>query len=616
MRLILMALLCVAGSYVAHAQIDTSYHLLWYSGKKLRPNVLLTPGKDTVTYTPSRGTVKMASKAGKGKQLDNMLTELNKTSKRAQELIVRLSSKLPKAVLPSVSSNIRAAYNDVDDAYRKVLSSSVSLPAMPLPLKTAPIGKGGYTDEETGNDIWDDAVKKMEDYRINHANDNLYNIPEPPRSNLTYCYTCNAEAKNIYNKQVEKFIAAITGEDDKEMMIFAFGASRQAEFLLGENRRQYVQGEIVKLLDFIIQRLRKKVSLLIERYISEPEQAIAVLQVALTLDRQMQLMGIGEPIAENYMGRAFEAYVKRIKKAMAEEDYSIALNFELLISTDRQMQLSMSGYYEDILNQALKFNQFKVNMNITARTGSDDGFLLAQLRGDNWFMAFPDTACHLKWFLVGPYMNKLKMDLESADMRGNGGQVPYVGTKNWEAPASTIRIDFCNDKPDTVIAYPFNAEEFVELWQFPAPTGTINMQQINGLFLSCFMDPERVKEEAAELKNPDKVEKMKKEMAAQYQQYLKLYQSGKLNGKAKNIDMPTLNAMARSQELARGISEMVYSVNPGRFIFTPTVHNKERIVVQDRLDGKILFPDNAAIEYAYFHLKIEHDPEGPYVISL
>lgn len=105
-------------------------------------------------------------------------------------------------------------------------------------------------------------------------------------------------------------------------------------------------------------------------------------------------------------------------------------------------------------------------------------------------------------------------------------------------------------------------------------------------------------------------------MAAQYQQYLKLYQSGKLNGKAKNIDMPTLNAMARSQELARGISEMVYSVNPGRFIFTPTVHNKERIVVRDRLDGKILFPDNASIEYAYFHLKIEHDPEGPYVISL
>lgn len=146
MRLILMALLYVAGSYVAHAQIDTSYHLLWYSGKKLQPNVLLTPGKDTVTYTPSRGTVKMASKAGKGKQLDNMLVELNKTSKRAQELIVRLSSKLSKAVLPSVSSNIRAAYNDVDDAYRKVLSSSVSLPAMPLPLKTAPIGKGGYTD--------------------------------------------------------------------------------------------------------------------------------------------------------------------------------------------------------------------------------------------------------------------------------------------------------------------------------------------------------------------------------------------------------------------------------------------------------------------------------------
>lgn len=43
--------------------------------EKLRPNVLLTSGKDTVTYAPSCDTVKMA---GKGKQMDNMRAELNK----------------------------------------------------------------------------------------------------------------------------------------------------------------------------------------------------------------------------------------------------------------------------------------------------------------------------------------------------------------------------------------------------------------------------------------------------------------------------------------------------------------------------------------------------------
>lgn len=208
------------------------------------------------------------------------------------------------------------------------------------------------------------------------------------------------------------------------------------------------------------------------------------------------------------------------------------------------------------------------------------------------------------------------MDLESADMRGDGGQVPYVGTKNWEAPATSLKIDFCNYEADSIIAYPFNAEDFVELWQFPAPMGETNVQQVNGLFLSCFIDPEQIEEDAKELKQPANTRKLQKEMAAKYQEYLKLYQSGNLNMNDKNVDWPTLNAMGRSQELSRGIADMVYSVTPGRFIFKPTVHNKERIVVQDRLDGKILFPDNTAIQYAFFQLRIEHDPDGPYVIAL
>jgi hypothetical protein len=616
MRLILFALLNVSVLYSAQAQTDTSYHLLWYSGKKLKPNVLLTASKDTVTYTPATGTLKVKSKTGKGQEFDRMMIELNKTPKRAQELVGKLSTRVPKPVLPAISQIIRVAYSDIDQAYRKILSNSIALPEMPLPVKPASTGRGGFFDSNPWFDIWDDAVKKMEDYRAAHANDNLSNVPEPPRTSFTYCYTCDVEAKKAFNSKVDQFIAGVTGKDDREMMMFAFGVSRQAELLLDASRSQHIQDKVDKMIAFVVERLRKKVTLLIQRYIDEPEQSVAVLQAALTFDRQVQLLGHGELIAERYMTRAFEGYAKMIKKAMKDEDYSIALNFGLLVGTDRQMQLASTEFYEDVLNQALKFNQFKVNMNISAKTGSDEGYLLAQLRGDNWFMAFPDSNCHLKWFLVGPYMNKLKMNLESADMRGNGGQIPYVGTKNWEAPASTIKIDFCNYETDSVIAYPFNAENFVELWKMPAPIGATNLQQVNGLFLSCFIDPERGKEEAAELKNPARVEQMKKEMADRYQKYLKLYQSGSLSMKDKNVDMVTLNAMGRSQELARGISEMVYAVNPGRFIFTPTVHNRERMVVQDRLDGKVLFPDNHAIQYAFFHLQIEHDPNGPYVIAL
>lgn len=616
MRLILITAICLCMLSMAHAQTDTSYHLLWYAGKKIRTNVLLTSQKDTVTYNPSRGTIKVTSKSANGQRMDNMLLELNKTSKRAQEMLNRLSSRVPKQALPAIGNAIRIAYANVDLDYRKALSNTITLPNMPLQIKPTAVGKGGYGSDESYGDIWDDAIKEMQDYQANHADDNSYTLPEPPRFNFSYCYTCDTNSMNSYRKSIDNFIAAVRGKADNDMVQFAFGVSRQAEFLLGDQRAREVQMECGKLVEFIIMRLRKKVSILINRYIDDSERSVAVLQIALTLDRQMQLLSIGELIEENYFSRAFESLAKRMRKAFQEEDYSIGLNLQLALSTDRQMQLIPSGFYEDIVNPALKFAQFKVDMNISAKTGSDEGFLLAQLRGENWFLVTPDTNCHLKWTLVGPNMNKLKMTLESADMRGKGGQIPYVGTKNWEAPVPTMKLDFCSYETDSVIAYPFNAEEFTELWKMPEPMGVADLKQISGLFLSCFTDPEKLKQEAEEFKNSDKAKQMQKEMAKKYQAYMKFYQNGSLNMKEKGVDMPTIQLMARSQHLAKELNEMIYSVSPGKFVFTPQVHNMERVIVQDRLDGKVLFPDNTATDYAFFHLKIEHDPEGPYVITL
>lgn len=616
MRIFLSIIFLTAISVSGHSQSDTTYHLLWFKGKKLAPNVLVTPQSDTVRFSPAKGQLKVSAKAGAGKAFDAMLAELNQNQRRAQTLVSRLAAASPKAVLPQLAEAVKWAYDDVDSTYRKILSNTITLPANDFAIPALSTGKGGDGGPLEWEDIWEEFIRKMQQYAAQHAGDNLSTLPEPPPVDFSYCYNCDKVAKERYGKKVEAFIAALAGEEDRKMLNLALSASRQAELLLDATKNGRVQGEIAKLMQFIMLRIQKRVVMVIKQYIDDPERCMAVLQAALTWDRQVQLLGIGDVLPQDYFPKAFRAFTARIKQAMAQEDYSVALNFFLIINTERQMQLCGSGFYEDILNEGLTFNQFKVTMDVAAKTGSEKGFLLAQLRGDNWFMAFPDSNCRLRWSLVGPKMNKLTIELESADMRGNGGQIPYVGTKKWEAPVPNIHVDFCGQPTDSIIAYPFNAENFIELWKMPPPMGPTNLQQINGLLMTSFLDPEQLKADAAAAKSPDQRKKLQDEMTEKYERYLKQYQSGTISMHDKDVDIKTLMDIGRSQAAARDISAMVYSIRPGRFIFTPVVHNREKLVVQDRINGKTLFPKNTAIQYAIFDLKIEHDLSAPYVIRL
>ena len=66
---LLLFLLATVGSF---AQTDTSCQLLWYKGKKIKPNILHTPKGDTVRFNPASGELKVISKSGDGKRFDNM----------------------------------------------------------------------------------------------------------------------------------------------------------------------------------------------------------------------------------------------------------------------------------------------------------------------------------------------------------------------------------------------------------------------------------------------------------------------------------------------------------------------------------------------------------------
>jgi hypothetical protein len=393
-----------------------------------------------------------------------------------------------------------------------------------------------------------------------------------------------------------------------DMLEKARAVSQQAEGLPQE-KKEYVQKAVRKVLDFIVNRSRIKVNQIINQYIDDPERALAVMDVAVSTEREQQIMGFGT-LLPDYSARAFEAYSKRITKALDEYDYSIALNHDLVLFMERKTQL-YNRKIQGLLQRVMKFNWFKMTMDISARSGSDKGFVSAELKGDNWLMAYVDNkTCRLQWQQERPRGGKLQMTLSTAELKGEGGEVTYVGTRNWLASAPTFRLDFCNEeKQDSIVAYPFYAEGSKELWSFPH-SGIMNVSIVNTALFSCFIDEERTREEGASFKqNPEKIERIKKQLLEQYNKLTKS-KGVPANMPASAMDMSYLKEIANRTAISNDIGELIQSVNPGRYIFTPEVHNKDKVIVKDRIDGKVVFPSNTATEYALFHITVENDAGG------
>jgi hypothetical protein len=256
--------------------------------------------------------------------------------------------------------------------------------------------------------------------------------------------------------------------------------------------------------------------------------------------------------------------------------------------------------------KALHFNRFKLDIKVSGRIEGDGAGQLADLTGKNYFAAMPDpedTISHrLKWILVGPdpEAKHMKFDLTDAKAWGKDGQVNYAGTKKWETIPPKLRIDFCNKGNDTTMVFPFRANG-EEIWmaggRLAFPKGTQFMQNI---LTVCFIDKGRMKAEATEKVYKEKLEKMKAD-AAEFQKH---YAAGKVPSQSKINKMMNMSKALTSGSL---VTELVLY---GNYLVKPSPQNKNKLVFKNILDGKYLFPENTAIEHAWFDISLENEPDN------
>lgn len=349
-------LLSFISAGTASAQKEPASHLLWYKGRKIRPNVLLASNGDTVKFNPANATVRVANES---RQLDKMLLELNKTPQRVEEMMKKLTVSVPGAGLPSYGFQIRTSFIDVQNLYKKALSNTLTIPTVKIASAQYAAGKAAVM-KPGSNDVelsLHNAVLELEDHLMKHRNDPLPSLPVPPQNDYMYCGDCEATKQKEYMLEVDAFIVEVISEE-KALLDRAMSISRRAYSLLSDRSNSFIQTRLGDVINMTMQRLQKKVNFLVLEYIDQADYCEAVANLALRTDRQMQLLGLEtDANISSAFERSCTTLTGMINLAIEENDYSVARNMNLVFSTVRKYQLLGKEMPGNIFEKALAFNK-------------------------------------------------------------------------------------------------------------------------------------------------------------------------------------------------------------------------------------------------------------------
>ncbi len=585
---------------------DTSYHLLWFKGKMIKQNVLLTPNGDTVTYSPSKGTIKFISKNGSGKKMDGMLSEMTRTPQRIDQMIKGLSSAVPKAALPYFAEPVKKAFTNVSSDFASSLSNTISLPELPTIAKPS---KGGPSfDEDTYADELDAPMAEVLAYYEKVKNEKITWVPTPPRMDYSYCASCDSSAEKLYERDFEVFKNELLGQDEY-YYTKALSIMHHAQLVMPEQRMNEVNNLMRTVFDFLTERQVAKVRLLVKNHINDPSRVLAIIKIGLPIERQRQLLGSSDTFLDEFYIAGMHTLAKMLQKAMNEYDYPIALNVDLILSLERYYQLmGITSEKSWQMDEMLNFNRFKMSVKTSAKMSGGGGYILAELEGDNYFSAIPDKQCKLQWILMGPNEHKMQYKLLAAE----ASELRYVGSKNWASDPPKINVDFCDEtKKDSIEMFLFHESSHKELWQVPN-MGVMQLSEVAAVMMGCFINKERIKQIKERFNNPAEVQKLLKSMNNDAAKFMANSNNGTLNGKSPSQMTPQeIQKLAMAMNDAKAVLDKVHEA-AFTYLFELHPGNRTPLVLKESIDGKVIFPENANTEYAWMHISLQHDPNSPY----
>jgi hypothetical protein len=272
-----------------------------------------------------------------------MMTELQKTPQREEEMMKKLATNVPKAALRSYGFQVRTSFHQVQNNFSAILCNKLALPSIKV----------------TNEAAIQNAVAELEEFLQKNNNELILPLPEPPEYDYNYCGECETDKRILYQKETDEFIKMVIA-DDKSLLDKAIGISKQSYLLLSENANVAIQNRLAVIIESAVYKMQKKVNHLVYEYIDNAAYCEAVASLALVTDRYMQLLGFDpDPNISSAFERSNVTLTAMMSKAIEEKDYSVARNINLLLRTVRQFQLIGLEMPGNIFEKSLAFNEME-----------------------------------------------------------------------------------------------------------------------------------------------------------------------------------------------------------------------------------------------------------------
>ena len=369
--------------------------LLWFKGKKIDKNTLMTKGGMLVRYDPQKNQIifQPAKNADPFVKIDQ---ELSKTEQRKNEFLQEVTARKNSFFFYPATYAVYEGYDLLAESMKTTVKNTKSLPSLSpatasvFSLQNDSYGSGPYPDmiQSFLND-----ASAIENYREIIAREyrklqNLLNnlppndVPQPPVQNFYYCSICadpNSSTQKTYSEiiqwsqkffEFEEHVLIETIMKIELALLKLQTENNPPEYYISKNVDENLKKELKTTLEKVFERMDEKMKKLIDLNKNIPECHYAIIKQVLEYQRLRQAYDIKNasslPKSGELIKEFSQIFSDKITEKMRKWDYLTVLNLHSIYLYETQLEVASGGEYssQDWAGRIDKFNNFKMQFYI------------------------------------------------------------------------------------------------------------------------------------------------------------------------------------------------------------------------------------------------------------
>jgi hypothetical protein len=321
-------------------------NLLWYKGKKIDNNTLITTSGMIVRYDRRQSRIITQSDPKKDSGFINLVSKLSKTESLKNDFASR-TKQIKNSFL--MYPEIIKAYDEFDlirKRFDELARNTIVLPSITGMTASTPFTgnqrMSGPFWEWQPEDILPIGFQQVYQELLQLMNNPAaLDVVPPPKRPSNLCL-CDQQARMNYENQLRQWMQACWAHEDelinKVEKLHRFLADNNS---LDISQTPNIYSDLDRALKMATEQKDQKLERLISNYGSDVQREEAIALAIIATEREKQKMGSGEVSATfNHTGLfSSDNFERYIATAMEGKDYNVVFDYSLYLSHEYHKQL-------------------------------------------------------------------------------------------------------------------------------------------------------------------------------------------------------------------------------------------------------------------------------------